>query len=643
MKITFQEIRFSNVFSFGQNTQTIRLDSHPTTLFLGENGSGKSSAISDTMSFALYGRAHRDINKTTIANTVNDGKKARVELDFKVGLHQYKIVRGIKPNVFEIWKDGNLVPQSGDSRVYQEYLETDVLRMNFKTFCQIVILGKASFTPFMQLGAPERRKIIEDLLDIRVFTVMNAGLKTRKDKLEIETSKTQQDLTTVDHHIGASERLIAEINQSSDTQVKDHEAEIGRLTRAIAVEDVTITDVTPKIEQLRKDITFGETSYEAGRKDLEQEYNTLISDKDKEIAAAVAARQAEFKPLNDELATFKTEIARLRTEYTKRSAAESHIQKLKDLGAQIRANSKRVEDDVAFFRVNDVCPTCTQAISGDKKAEKITEADTKVAEYADGLTKLADQVAKATEKLAAFDAIQVAIEEQNANVTRVNNTILTKTSEIRVFEGTLQSTLNTLKAEFKQKQAELKTASDAVLRIHRDDLATLSQKLQIAVSSKSSLEGQIRGRQAEIIKLKTPKGSLTEEIAKLDLAKTQKGELLDGRETQLRSKQVFDVATLLLKDTGIKARVIKQYLPVLNQLLSPSSPGSVTSSSTPTSRRGRSFVSTSQCSGRSGRSPRCGVGCRPTYWCSTKSWTGPWTSRGSKTSCGRSGRWRTPT
>ena len=174
MSIHFKKVRWRNFLSTGNAYTEMQLDERPTTLIVGENGSGKSTLL-DAICFALFSKPYRNINKPQLVNTIN-GKNCVVEIEFFIGNKTYKIIRGIKPAIFEIWVDGNLINQDAASRDYQKYLEENILKLNYKSFTQIVILGSASFTPFMQLPAAARREVIEDILDIKIFTSMNQVL-----------------------------------------------------------------------------------------------------------------------------------------------------------------------------------------------------------------------------------------------------------------------------------------------------------------------------------------------------------------------------------------------------------------------------------------------------------------------------------
>jgi DNA repair exonuclease SbcCD ATPase subunit len=196
--ILFKNLRWKNMLSTGNYFTEIKLNNHTNTLIVGQNGSGKSTML-DALCFALFGKAFRNITKPSLLNSINE-KDCIVEVQFDIGNKEYKVVRGIKPNVFEIYQDGVLVNQDAAARDYQEYLEKFILKLNYKSFTQIVILGSASFTPFMQLSASDRRSIIEDLLDIQIFSTMNSLAKERtsKNKENLLLKKNEIELLTGD-------------------------------------------------------------------------------------------------------------------------------------------------------------------------------------------------------------------------------------------------------------------------------------------------------------------------------------------------------------------------------------------------------------------------------------------------------------
>jgi DNA repair exonuclease SbcCD ATPase subunit len=216
--ITFTRLTYANFLSVGNSEISIDLNSTRSTLVVGHNGAGKSLML-DALSFALFGKPHRNINKPQLVNSIN-GKNCVVTVEFKIGPVEYKIIRGLKPNLFEIWQNGILVNQESHSRDYQKLLETNILKLNHKSFHQVVVLGSSNFIPFMQLSAHARREVIEDLLDIGIFSKMNAVLKETSSKLKDSLKDTDNQLHTLKEKINLQEQHIDSLNQISEQNTK---------------------------------------------------------------------------------------------------------------------------------------------------------------------------------------------------------------------------------------------------------------------------------------------------------------------------------------------------------------------------------------------------------------------------------------
>jgi DNA repair exonuclease SbcCD ATPase subunit len=232
MRLILQKVRFRNFFSFGNEWTEIALDQAKTTLIVGKNGSGKSSAILDTISYALYGKPFRNITKPQLTNSIN-GKNMLVELDFIANGHQFRVRRGIKPNVFEIYKDDELLTQTADVRDYQDAFEKYILKVNHKTFCQVVILGSAIFIPFMALPAAQRRSVIEDLLDLQIFSNMNVILKERIAQVDSQINSKQNQKNVLDERLRLTEEHIAQLQSNREQEITWREAELDRAERDI--------------------------------------------------------------------------------------------------------------------------------------------------------------------------------------------------------------------------------------------------------------------------------------------------------------------------------------------------------------------------------------------------------------------------
>ncbi len=222
--IIFRAVRWKNLLSTGNYFTEIKLDSNANTLVVGENGSGKSTML-DALCFGLFGKAFRNVNKPQLINSIN-GKDCVVEIELDCNNKSYKIIRGIKPNVFEIYQNGDLLNQDAAIRDYQEYLEKFILKMNYKSFTQIVILGSASFVPFMQLSASDRRNIIEDLLDIQIFSTMNSLVKDKLSTNKDATGIKKYDIDLTKQKYDLEKKHVDELKQNNDEKVREYESEI---------------------------------------------------------------------------------------------------------------------------------------------------------------------------------------------------------------------------------------------------------------------------------------------------------------------------------------------------------------------------------------------------------------------------------
>ena len=441
--ITFRKLRWKNLLSTGNYFSEIQLDGNSNTLVVGENGSGKSTML-DALCFALFGKPFRSINKPQLVNSIN-GKDCVVEVEFDANNKKYKIIRGIKPNLFEIYCDGTLLNQDAASRDYQEHLEKFIIKLNYKSFTQIVILGSASFTPFMQLSASDRRAIIEDLLDIQIFSTMNALVKERlsTNKDSIATKKHDIDLTQQKYDL--LKKHIDDVKQDNEERVTENDTQIQLNTGEIQNLHAEISNTSVQIES----------------------FVQLVKDKNE---------------------------------------VESKLKKITKLESQIEANLSKYRKDISFFQHNDDCPTCRQEIALGFKETEIANTNIKVGECEHGLEQLNNKIVDEQSKL---------------------NTILTN-----------EKTINTLTIELAQKNASIKSLEKNVTYLE-------GQKSKL-VSTKTSLhkdEDDLEVVEQELVSLKN------------DLK-----ELID-------EKTYYDAAYNLLKDTGIKTKIVKQYLPVINKLV----------------------------------------------------------------------------
>jgi len=441
--IFFKSIKFKNFISTGNYWTQINFDRSNNTLVVGTNGAGKSTML-DALCFVLFGKAFRNINKPQLVNSINQ-KDCVVEIELSIGTKQYRVVRGIKPNIFEIYLDGELLNQDAANKDYQEHLEKFILKLNYKSFTQIVILGSASFTPFMQLSTSDRRAIIEDLLDIQIFSTMNSVLRDKLmlNKESIVSNKTQYELVETKH--GMQDNHITTLKQNNDDM--------------ILVKQNEITNTLTHIETTQKNIDA----------------------------------------LNEEVATLQSSI-------DDTGLVDGKIKKLNQLETQIESNLSKYKKDLKFFQHSDDCPTCHQSIPQDFKQQQITDLNGKITDRETGLTNI--------EKL---------ILEQNSRINEIQS--ITKKIQLR-------------------------------------QVNVASNNMSIVESNK-----YIGKLQQDIKQLSETKEDLFLETGKLLALKTQLQELEASKKELIEEKTYLDAASLLLKDTGIKTKIIKQYLPIINKLV----------------------------------------------------------------------------
>jgi DNA repair exonuclease SbcCD ATPase subunit len=441
--INFELIRWKNLLSTGNNWTEIELNTNKTNLIVGANGHGKSTIL-DALTFVLFGKPFRKINKPLLVNTVNN-KECLVEIIFKAYGKDYKIVRGIKPNIFEIWVDGSLLNQDSASRDYQEYLEKFILKMNMKSFCQIVILGSASFTPFMQLTPADRRTIIEDLLDIQIFSVMNLLVKQRVQENKEKLENSRVVLKSTGEKKDYIEKTLDNLKRSSDSRLNELELQYADFT------------------QQKKDIILAVESIAAEKKQLQDEVNDLTEIKQK----------------------FHNAV-KLYTQYD--------------------TEAKRLDAEKDMLKTTDNCPTCKQRIDEKFKSKRVLD--------------LADKIGKL--------CIEATVAEGNSN---------------------------TILAEIADKENKIKR-----IQAITAEISAKKQTMMHIVSMMNDIEDNMD---------KIKNADKLVQNSEEDLLKTI-GEIerIEGViKFQMTERTMIETAAALLKDGGIKTKIIKQYIPIINKLV----------------------------------------------------------------------------
>ena len=441
--ITFEKVRWKNFLSTGAAFTEINFQKSPNTLIIGNNGAGKSTIL-DALCFGLFGKPFRKINKPQLLNSINN-QAAVVEIEFSIGKKKYKVIRGIKPNTFEIYQNDVLLNQDAASKDYQEHLEKFILRLNYKSFTQVVILGSASFVPFMQLSPADRRNIIEDLLDIGIFSSMNGMVKEKMSEIKESTTKNKYEMQITTEKINFQKQNIEEHKNRSEAEIEKKKKEVKESI------DQNFT--------LQRDI------------DLIQKHIDVLQSK-----------------IQDKL------------------AVEKKSSKLLQLESKLESRLKKLDKEYKFYEENHDCPTCKQSIADTFRHSQLSGIDKTKGEIGAGIQDIETKIQEANNRIEEIQKIVKHIQEHNNEIVKHNSTI---------------SAINTYISKL-QKEIE--------------DLSTLRE-------------------------------SIESENDKLKELKSELGALVKKQEELAEQKQYYEFAGSLLKDTGIKTKIIKQYLPIMNKLI----------------------------------------------------------------------------
>ena len=439
--INFNKIRWKNFLSYGNHWTEVNLNQNKSTLVIGENGAGKSTVL-DALTFVLYNKPFRKVTVQQLINSINNNHM-EVEVEFSIGKNNYKVARGQKPRKFEVYSNGDMLNQEAHAKDYQEVLEKNILKLNHKSFCQVVVLGSSSFIPFMQLPNNHRKEVIEDLLDIGIFSIMSTLLKDKASSNRRLLGEVNSNITLLDAQIDMQKEYIERMVQKKDELIQEKEESIKKLTNINGVLDLNLSDEEEKLFKLRKE----------------------VRDEEK---------------------------------------IKKKLNKLHNLDEKIGEKVKRLKKEIEFFHSHDDCPTCNQTIDEEFKQHSISSKKDTINECNEGFDKLETEIAQTQ------DSVNHIVEVWK-EIDKVNQII------------------NNCKSEINDNQSVIDSLQNDIDRAGEENIDEERKKITDLNKRKGDEEGQ-----------------------KKTLSDTQ---------------EVFSIATTLLKDTGIKSRIIKQYVPVMNKLI----------------------------------------------------------------------------
>ncbi len=441
--IIFQTLSWKNFLSTGNNKTIVDLTRYDTTLVSGENGAGKSTML-DALTFALFGKSFRGINIPQLPNSINE-RDCEVEIEFIVGQKEYRVVRGIKPKKFEIYKDGALLPQDSRAKDYQRILEEQILKMTYKSFCEVVILGSSNYIPFMKLTAADRRSVVENLLDIDVFSVMNTIVRGRIQVAKEYIKDLDHKIEIAKSKIDEKQKLIDTLNKKSSESVEKYKAEI--------------TESQKQIDEIQKQID-----------------------------------------------NYRHEVAELLKQVTDKDKVPKKLLELESIERQQKTNIKNIDTNIRFYEENDTCPSCKQDIEQHHKECVFKE--------------------KNEERDKAESRLKNVIE----NVEEIEN-------RLTIINGILDN-IQTIEKEISGNQNQISASVKYIDKVRQNIESVSGEGTEIQETKKELNELMGEGKQC-----------------------------VGKRKELVEDQHYFKIASLLLKDSGIKSKIIKRYLPIMNKLI----------------------------------------------------------------------------
>ena len=438
--IVFERIRWKNFLSTGNQFTEINFLETPSTLIIGNNGAGKSTML-DALCFGLFNKPFRKVTKSQLVNSINE-RETRVEIEFSIGSVEYKVIRGMKPGLFELYRNDNLIDQDAANRDYQKYLEQSILKLNFKSFTQVVILGSSTFVPFMQLSAPHRREVIEDILDIQVFSHMNMLLKDRVKDNNEALKDCEHELEMAKQAITSQQKTLDKLTEFTDKQKLELQLQIDN-------NEERISQIHNEVEVLQSEIDSGKT-IDKDLKKIQASYNQTIK-----------------------------------------------------IMTSIDTKNKKIQKDIKFFTTNTACPTCAQTISPEHRDEKVEAFSNKGKELSDASIQLAEQLK--------------SIEERTKGI--------------------------------KEKQSILTETQFEIRRLYNEETRLLKQN----------------SNNRKILEIENDNQDIKKEDNLLQELTSNFEDKEEACASVNKDAQDYKLVATLLKDGGIKSKIISKYIPIINQ------------------------------------------------------------------------------